>query len=152
MPEPGEIPTDYAEDGVVFEPFPELEGPARPAVEAYVDFERGIRRVYRGADPESLLTESGAPDLAEGIASSARDAVRRGEEYRGLLRVSVDVERAAPRLVALELCLDQSELRLFQDGESGSVPGPTRASVQVIVSGVDGQWRVTEYGPLDGGC
>ena len=146
------VPTTYPAVGLEFTSLPSEDDVAPEVIEAFVRYERGISQMTRTARMNTLLTDTASGQALATQRETAGYLQENAGRYSGTVVVDVEVERADDRLVALGTCEDASGLRLTERGKPVELRGPDRTPVRVLLTRVDGTWKVTEYTFKEGSC
>lgn len=149
---PTEIPTSYPEAGLEFDSLPDVTGTERAALEAYIDYERGLRLMSRTAEANALITESAGPALTPVIESTLKHLRSNNLRYQGTVVVSVTLDGAGGEAAVLDLCTDGTDLELVRDGTPEPIKGLKVAAGRVVVTNNGGTWTVTQYDTLEETC
>lgn len=149
---PEEIRTDFEADGLVVTDLPRVDGIERDAVETYFAYERGIRRLGRQAEMNSLVTDNAPPALVEPFRQTVEFLTSNDARFDGVVEIEVDEVQRRGGIVALDMCLDVGTLRLIRDGEPEVFEGAARSIYRVLLTQVGGQWQVTERTDREDPC
>lgn len=146
------LATDYPDVGLEFTSLPEVKGAKRAALETYVDFEQGQRKLSRTAELNSMITDNAAPSVEDSMQATIDWLNQNKTRYDGTARIDVSFEGMSAGTAVLDLCIDAKGLSLVTDGQKRPVEGRERGRSQVSVTNAGGAWQVTNYSDLDESC
>lgn len=149
---PDAIPTSYPDVGLEFTSLPKVKGAKRAALETYVAFERGQRKLSRTASMNPLITKNAAPSAQQPLQNAIDWMHSNDTRYDGTARIDVSFEGAGAATATLNLCIDATDLALVTDGQKRPVEGRQRSASRVSLSNGGGTWLLTAYESLDESC
>lgn len=142
---PDAIPSSYPEVGLEFSDLPQPRGTKREALEAYVAYERGLRKLSRTAKPNAMITDHATQPLITTMESTVDYLRSNSIRYQGTADIAVSFVGNSARATVLEVCIDGTDLELVQNGSTKPINGPGRLPGRVVVTSNGQAWLVTQY-------
>lgn len=150
-PDAGGTGAGSTEAGVTVTDLPQLEGAYATALQTYVDFEEGRRRVARTGEMNTQLSFSAVGAIGRRYRQAAQELAGAGETYGGEVVVEVLDVRTRDTVMTIDLCVDATGLEV-PDGAPELLGRAGRVPERVTVANLEGPWRVTRAEPVAGSC
>ncbi|KHL12097.1 UNVERIFIED_CONTAM: hypothetical protein LK11_39055 [Mumia flava] len=146
----GSIRTSYP--GLEITELPAVDDEYGPALETYVAFEEGRRRMYETTRVGPLVRRNASPpveDQMRAIARSFRDADSR---LVGTNVLEVDAAESSDTMLALAVCSDTASMEVESAGTREPLEGDPRTMIDVTLTAAGGVWLVTDYTWTEDSC
>lgn len=144
-PEP--LPSSYPDVELTYKKLPDLDGPHREALEAFIAYDRARLKLLREARMNPGVRNNAAPKLVARFANTVDYLVEHDTYYRGSTVTTFRDVRTRGGMLGFDICLDGSGLRWLENGQPVPVPGEPREVFRIVVTSVAGTWKVTDFEP-----